>query len=51
MFEEFEHITYLPGDVIFEEGEKGDCAYLIESGSVEVTILREDVVFNVYVLG
>ena len=27
---------YYGGDVIFEEGAKGDCAYLIERGSVRI---------------
>jgi signal-transduction protein with cAMP-binding, CBS, and nucleotidyltransferase domain len=32
--------TYQPGQVVFRQGEVGDCAYFIQSGEVEV--LRED---------
>ena len=38
MFEGLERINYQPGDKIFQEGEKGDCAYLIERGSVEISV-------------
>ncbi len=27
---------YGPGDVIFREGDRGDCAYLVKEGSVEI---------------
>jgi len=36
MFESLEHFTYQPGDQIFQEDDKGDCAFLIESGSVDI---------------
>ncbi|MSP87761.1 MAG: cyclic nucleotide-binding domain-containing protein [Alphaproteobacteria bacterium] len=29
--------TFLPGDVIFREGEMGDCAFIINQGLVEIT--------------
>ncbi len=37
MFDELEHITYQPGDQIFEEGSEGDCAYLIERGRIDIS--------------
>jgi CRP-like cAMP-binding protein len=40
MFEGLERITYKAGDKIFQEGDVGDCAYLIENGSVEVSVSR-----------
>lgn len=27
---------YGPGDVIFREGDRGDCAYLVKDGSIEI---------------
>ena len=50
MFEGLERITYQPGDIIFQEGDEGDCAYLIESGKVEVSTLQENEFFRVSVL-
>ncbi len=32
----FEFETFEPGQVVFREGDAGDCAYFIQSGSVEV---------------
>jgi hypothetical protein len=34
----FSYEIYQPGDVIFQEGDQGDCAYFINSGEVEVVI-------------
>ncbi len=51
MFEGLERITYQPGDQIFQEGDEGDCAYLIENGSVEVSVLQENKIFKVGILG
>ena len=51
MFEGLERITYQPGDQIFQEGDEGDCAYLIENGSVEVSVLQENEIFKVGILG
>lgn len=44
-----ERKTYEPGSRIFLEGEDADCAYLIESGKVELTIRKDDdvVVVNI----
>ena len=30
-----------PGEVIFKEGEAGDCAYIVEKGRAEISVLRE----------
>jgi len=51
MFEGLERITYRPGDLIFQEGSDGDCAYLIESGRVEISIIRENRRFKICELG
>ena len=51
MFDSLDRITYKAGDQIFREGEAGDCAYLIENGSVEVSITRNDESFRVSILG
>ncbi len=50
MFEGVERSTYQPGDLIFQEGSEGDCAYLIESGKVEISILRDNRSLNVCIL-
>lgn len=34
--------TFQIGDIIFQEGEPGDCAYLIKSGEVKITKLASD---------
>ena len=51
MFDSLDRITYKAGDRIFREGDTGDCAYLIESGSVEVSITRGDETYRVNILG
>jgi len=51
MFDEFEHVTYQPGDQIFEEGSEGDCAYLIERGSVDVSTRKGKSYFRMAILG
>lgn len=51
MFDSLDRITYKTGDQIFREGDTGDCAYLIESGSVEVSITRGNESFRVNILG
>lgn len=33
--------SFLAGDVIFQEGAQGDCAYIIESGVVAISLLRD----------
>ena len=32
----FQHETYQPGQIIFHQGDEGECAYFIRSGEVEV---------------
>jgi len=51
MFEGLKRITYKPGDQIFQEGDSGDCAYLIESGSVKISILQENMSSKICELG
>jgi CRP-like cAMP-binding protein len=36
MFAGLERINNLVGDMIFQEGDEGDCVYLFESGNVEI---------------
>lgn len=36
MLEHLNREVYVAGEVIFQEGEQGDCAYIIESGSVSI---------------
>jgi len=50
MFEGLERITYQSGDQIFQEGDVSNCAYLIESGGVEISILKEAQPFRVSIL-
>jgi EAL domain-containing protein (putative c-di-GMP-specific phosphodiesterase class I) len=50
MFEGLERITYQPNDQIFQEGDEGDCAYLIENGSVELSILQKKEIFKIGIL-
>ena len=33
---------FRPGDVVFQEGDAGDCLYVIASGEVEVTVRNSD---------
>lgn len=42
ILEELERQTYSAGETIFECGDAGDCAYLIEKGSVEVVADQQD---------
>jgi EAL domain-containing protein (putative c-di-GMP-specific phosphodiesterase class I) len=44
-------VTYLPGSVILQEGERGNCAFLIESGQVRVSKRIGDVERDIAVLG
>lgn len=50
MFEGLERITYRSGDQIFQEGDVSNCAYLIENGGVEISILREKHPIRVIIL-
>jgi len=41
MFDEFDREVFAVGEHIFEYGEEGDCAYLIEEGVVEVFVMEQ----------
>jgi len=51
MFDGLERLIYQPGEQIFKEGDEGCCAYLIESGGVDVTVYREKKQFSISTLG
>lgn len=51
MFEGLHREMFHPGDVIFNEGEDGDRAYLIESGCVEICVGNGDRQRRVSLLG
>lgn len=40
MFDELDREVFVPGEQIFKEGDTGDCAYLIEKGSVEIIVME-----------
>ena len=33
------NMSFAPGDVIFREGDAGDCLYIIQSGSVDMSVI------------
>src|SRR4051812_33921859 len=39
--------TYKKGDIILREGERGDRAYVLESGSVEILIQRDGALMQI----
>lgn len=41
MFDEFDREVFTGGQKIFEYGDSGDCAYLIEEGTVEVFVVEQ----------
>jgi diguanylate cyclase len=43
MFDELDREVFAVGEQIFEIGDAGDCAYLIENGSVEIFIMDQGV--------
>jgi len=51
MFESLEHLTYQAGDKIFQEDDKGDCAFLIESGNVDISTRKDSKFFRITILG
>jgi EAL domain-containing protein (putative c-di-GMP-specific phosphodiesterase class I) len=51
MLDSLSRQTFQPRSVILREGERGDCAYLIESGRVEVSALRGGRSMRLAVLG
>ncbi len=38
MFDEFDRLVFSSNEVVFQNGDVGDCAYLIESGKIEIFI-------------
>ena len=50
MFDDLERITYQSGDQIFQEGDIGDCAYLIENGSVDISTRKGKKFFRIAIL-
>jgi hypothetical protein len=38
----FSYEIYQPGDIVFQQGDQGDCAYFIHSGEVEVVQMEND---------
>ncbi len=50
MFDELERITYQSGDQIFEEGDIGDCAYLIENGRIDISTRKGKKFFRIATL-
>lgn len=51
MFDELDRVVYSAGEQIFKEGDDGDCAYLIEKGSVEVFVIDHGVEHMVSLIG
>ena len=43
--------TYLPGATIFFEGQPADCAYIVESGQVEICAVRDRTHITLATLG
>ncbi|MDO8291731.1 MAG: EAL domain-containing protein [Gallionella sp.] len=41
MFDELDREVFAVGEQIFKEGDVGDCAYLIEKGAVEVSVMEQ----------
>ena len=35
-------LSYQPGDIIMQQGDPGDCAYIVESGRVEIVLIGEN---------
>lgn len=51
MFDELDREIFAAGEQIFRVGDAGDCAYLIEAGSVEIFILDQGVERKVSAMG
>ena len=48
---QLERVHFSKGDKIFREGEPGSCAYLIESGSVEISAMNHGAKITISTLG
>ncbi len=51
MFDELDRKVFVSGEQIFRQGDAGDCAYLIEQGSVEVIVVEQDAEHRIGLLG
>lgn len=51
MFDELDRKVFAAGEQIFKEGDAGDCAYLIEEGTVEIFVVEQEVQRRVSVIG
>ena len=51
MTAEFQYIVAPEGDVLFREDDEGDCAYIIESGRVQISVERGGKYVDVATLG
>ncbi|MGB8408501.1 MAG: EAL domain-containing protein, partial [Gallionella sp.] len=51
MFDEFDREIFAGGQQIFKYGDMGDCAYLIEEGSVEVLVQKESGEHRIRLIG
>ncbi|MEO8342767.1 MAG: EAL domain-containing protein [Gallionella sp.] len=51
LFDEFDREIYTSGQPIFKHGDAGDCAYLIEEGSVEVLVVKQGEEHHIRLIG
>lgn len=51
MFDEFDRQVLLPGELVFQTGDVGDCAYLIESGQIEILIAKDGAEHRLGIIG
>lgn len=51
MFDEFDREIFASGQQIFKFGDTGDCAYLIEEGTVEILVIKEDGEHRIRLIG
>ena len=51
MAAEFQDLFVAQNDVVFREGDDGDCAYIIDSGQVQISVERNGEDINVATLG
>ncbi len=51
MFDEYDREIFDRGQLIFELGDLGDCAYLIEEGEVEVLVIKPEGEHRIRLIG
>jgi CRP-like cAMP-binding protein len=51
MFDELNRAIYQGGQQIFKDGDEGDCAYLIEEGTVEIFVMDQGKEFRLGLMG